>query len=150
MTHEETMVRTAYAKFAYAVQQGTIGRLAIEADSRGVPNHEPWFTSDQRLTAAQVDFTLSDFVVGDVQEIVNRKATDLISPADGKMLEPTSRNVSYSDQGLAPAGSRSSFAGSQLEPFRQQHRRLPSPNCTSCNGTSSGRRRCCSVTLPIL
>jgi hypothetical protein len=101
MTHEETMVRTAYAKFAYAVQQGAIGRLAIEADNRGVTDREPPLTSGQRLASAQVDFTLSDFVVGDVRDITNRKAIDLISPADGEMLEPTSRNVSYSDRGLA-------------------------------------------------
>jgi hypothetical protein len=101
MTHEETMVRTAYAKFAYAVQQEAIGRLAVENDHRNLSNFKPSLTADQRLAAAQVDFALSDFVIGDVRDIINRKAIDLISPADGEMLEPTSRDVSYSDQGLA-------------------------------------------------
>jgi len=102
MTHEETVVRTAYAKFAYAVQQGAIGRLAIEADNRGVPNREPSLTSDQRLAAAQVDFTLSDFATGDVRDIVNRKAIDLISPAHGEMLDTSGETgAKYSDQGLA-------------------------------------------------
>jgi hypothetical protein len=102
MTHEETMVRTAYAKFAYSVQQGVIGRLAVEADNRGVPKREPSLTSDQRLAAAQVDFTLSDFVIGDVRDIVNRKAVDLISPASGEMLDTSGESgANYSDQGLA-------------------------------------------------
>ncbi len=61
MTHEETMVRTAYAKFTYAVQQQAIGRLAVEADNRGVPNQEPSLTSAQRLAAAQSRFHVRRF-----------------------------------------------------------------------------------------
>ena len=33
MSHEETMVRTAYAKFAYAVQLGAISHLAMDAET---------------------------------------------------------------------------------------------------------------------
>ncbi len=100
MTHEETMVRTAYAKFAYAVQQGALGRLAVEA-ANFVPNREPSLTSDQRLAAAQVDFVLSDFAIGDVRDIVNRKAVDLITSADGEMLDTSGESgATYTDEGL--------------------------------------------------
>jgi hypothetical protein len=103
MTHEETVVRTFYAKFAYAVQQGAIGRLALEENPGGgrpVPKEKAGMTSDQRLAAAQVSFILTDFVIGDVREILNKKAIDLISPAVGETLRTSGINESYSDMGL--------------------------------------------------
>jgi hypothetical protein len=54
MTHEETIVRTAYTKFAYASEQGAIGELALEASGNPVPREYSEFTSDQRLSAARV------------------------------------------------------------------------------------------------
>jgi len=88
MTHEETVVRTAYAKYAYLSEQRVVGDLAIESGSAKVPVARDGIglTPDQRLAAAQISFTLSDFVVGDVREILDRKALDLISPPVGEML----------------------------------------------------------------
>ena len=82
MTHEETRVRTAYAKFAYAVEQGTIGAMAMEANNPlGMPIREEYagMTREQRMAAAEVGFTLSDFVIGDARDIVHRKMVDLIT-----------------------------------------------------------------------
>jgi hypothetical protein len=101
MTHEETMVRTAYAKFAYAVQQGAIGELAGEANGWQVPEQYAGLTGDQRLAAAQVSFTLTDFVIGDVRDILNRKAFDLISPPVAETLTTSVETSNFSDNGLA-------------------------------------------------
>ena len=85
MSHEETAVRTAYAKFAYASEQYVMAQLAREAmspESRA----NTGMTNDQRLSAAQVTFTLSDFSFGNVREILNRKVIDFITPAKSEML----------------------------------------------------------------
>ena len=58
---KKPMVRTAYAKFAYAVQQGAIGKLALERNPGGgrpVPEEYAGKTGDQRLADAQVNFNL--------------------------------------------------------------------------------------------
>jgi hypothetical protein len=103
MTHEETMVRTAYAKFAYLSEQRVIGDLAIGSSNPKVPVSKDGIglTAEQRLAAAQVSFTLSSFVVGDVRDILDRKAVDLISPAVGEMLTTNGEDgFSYSEAGL--------------------------------------------------
>jgi len=99
MTHEETVVRTAYAKFAYASEQNTLGELALEADGRR-PVSSAALTAEQRLSAAQVNFTLSNFKVGDISEILNRKAAELITPAQGEMLKTNGRDSNYADLGV--------------------------------------------------
>jgi hypothetical protein len=86
MTHEEAMVRTAYAKFAYASEQEVIGHLALEADGAPLPKEYSGLTSDQRLADAQVTFALSDFEIGNLSDIINRKAITLIAPPIGEML----------------------------------------------------------------
>jgi hypothetical protein len=101
MSHEETVVRTAYAKFAYAVQQVPISELASEANSAPVkPDNLTNLTADQRLAAAQVNFLLQDFVVGDLRDILNRKVTDLISYPVGETLTTGSRVYNYDENGL--------------------------------------------------
>jgi len=107
MSHEETIVRTAYAKFAYAAQQGAIGQLASEAFSRetgGTPEmrkSDIGLTSEQRLAAAQVNFTLGDFVVGDVRDILDRKVNDLVPPeAVGEELRSGGVAQDFNDLGL--------------------------------------------------
>ncbi len=101
MTHEETMVRTAYAKFAYASEQYVMIQLATESLGPvvGQPPNKTGATNDQRLAAAQVRFTLSDFVVGNVQDIVNRNAVDFISPARGEMLLATTGVSNFAEGG---------------------------------------------------
>lgn len=100
MTHEETVVRTAYAKFAYAAQQQVIGDLAMESLGRPVRARYIGITNDDRLAAAQISFTLQDFVVGDVRTILQRKVTDFITPGDTEILETSESVNNYSDNGL--------------------------------------------------
>ncbi|MGB2606601.1 MAG: hypothetical protein WBC78_23560, partial [Candidatus Sulfotelmatobacter sp.] len=100
MTHEETVVRSAYAKFAYAAQQRAISDLADEADGAPVSKGHAGLTSDQRLADAQVNFTLQDFVVGDAHDILKQKAFDLISPAMGEVLSSSLYHSGFDDRGL--------------------------------------------------
>jgi hypothetical protein len=88
MTHEETVVRTAYAKLAYASEQWAMTQLVSESipDSVGVQPDNSGMTRDQRLYAARITFTLRDFVVGDVRNISNAKVSQFISPANGEVL----------------------------------------------------------------
>jgi len=94
------MVRSAYAKFAYAAQQRAISDLANEADGAPASKKYAGLTSDQRLADAQVNFTLQDFVVGDVRDILKRKAFDLISPAVGEELSSFLYEHNFDDHGL--------------------------------------------------
>ncbi len=103
MTHEETMVRTAYAKFAYAAEQDAIDQLAMEAVDPSLRNRPEYrgLTSDQRLAAAQVSFALGDFVIGNIGDILRRKAVDLITPASGEMLTATTPVSGYAEGGTS-------------------------------------------------
>lgn len=101
MTPEETLVRTAYAKFSYASEQEVIADMANEAFGvkPGSPEAHTSATYDQRLAAAQVTFKLGDFVVGNLSDIVNRKAIDLVSPPVGEMLTAATPVHSFSAEG---------------------------------------------------
>ncbi len=100
MTHEETIVRTAYAKLAYATEQDAVIRLAREAgEGRVVPKEYSKAASEQRIANAQIVFTLSDFVVGNISDIANRKVTDFVSPAIGEKLVAQTQTNSVSDGG---------------------------------------------------
>src|SRR5271166_3860620 len=81
MTHEEQTVRTAYAKFAYAAEQNEMTKLATESLGHvvGLSVKTDHRTSDERLAAARVSFILTDFVTGNVADIIDRKAVDFIS-----------------------------------------------------------------------
>jgi hypothetical protein len=97
MSHEETIVRTAYAKFAYASQQSVIGELALEANGKRIPQQYADMSKEERIAAAQITFTLSDFVVGDVRDVLKRKVTDFITPSDSEIIESSQRISSYTD-----------------------------------------------------
>jgi hypothetical protein len=98
MSHEETAVRTAYAKFAYASEQNVMAQLAMESMSPETRT-DTGMSNDQRLAAAQVSFTLSDFVVGNVQDIINRKAVDFITPANGETLVASPISSQFAEGG---------------------------------------------------
>jgi len=101
MTHEETVVRTAYAKFSYASELEAIGHLAIEADGGPVPKEFATLSNEQRLSDAQVIFKLSDFQVGNLSDILARKAVELIVPPIGEMLTAQTPGYGYgSDNGV--------------------------------------------------
>jgi hypothetical protein len=103
MTHEEIMVRTAYAKFAYATQQFGVGLLANDSVTNAPAPAGKFrnMTTEQRLAATQVTLTLQDFTVGDVHEILSRKAVDLITPAAGEELATGGINHTFTDNGLS-------------------------------------------------
>ncbi len=96
MTHEETVVRTAYARLAFAVEQGTMSELAMETLGIPVKGRLP---DEQRIAAAQLSFTLSDFKVGNESEILSRKAEDLITPAYEETIQVTGGHYSYIEDG---------------------------------------------------
>ena len=98
MSHEETMVRTAYAKLAYASEQNVMAQLAIESMSPETRT-DTGMSNAQRLTAAQVSFTLGDFSVGSVQEIIARKAVDFITPASGETLVASPMSSQFAEGG---------------------------------------------------
>jgi hypothetical protein len=123
MTHEETVVRTAYAKFAYASEQDTMDQLAMEVNNVALQHRKEYagLTGHQRLTAARVTFTLTDFVVGNIHDILSRKAIDFISPAQGEMLTATTPVSGYGEGGSRYRCTLSGQAGSPPGP------RLPKP-----------------------
>lgn len=87
MSHEETVVRTAYAKLSYVAQQGAIGQMAMESFP-GTPANPQYtdMTTAQRLADAQLKISLTDFVIGDIRDILNRKAVDFITQPVGEKL----------------------------------------------------------------
>jgi hypothetical protein len=100
MTHEEAIVRTAYAKFAYAEQQGVVGELGGEAMGRPVPENYVGMMSEQRIADAQITFTLSNFVIGDLHSILNRKDSELVTPANTEMLWANAQTNGFEDNGV--------------------------------------------------
>lgn len=101
MSHEETTVRTAYAKFAYAVEQGLVGHMALEAENPLMAKHDPdaGKSTEQRLAEGQVRFGLSDFSVGNFSDITDRKVLDLVSAPSGETLETSNNQYSYAASG---------------------------------------------------
>ncbi|MGB8579683.1 MAG: hypothetical protein WCD47_02580 [Candidatus Sulfotelmatobacter sp.] len=70
MTHEETIVRTAYAKLAYAADLNTVYRASR--------NHK--ITSEdmtKQIDAHGLHLTLSDFTVGNLSDIADKKYVDV-------------------------------------------------------------------------
>jgi len=101
MSHEETVVRMFYAKFAYAAEQEAVGQMAIEFGHRPLAGHEQYagLSSEQRMAAADVRFTLSNFVVGDIHEILNQKLLDVVSSPEEERLVAHLHTMNYSDFG---------------------------------------------------
>jgi hypothetical protein len=100
MSHEETVVRTAYAKFAYAAQQQVIGEFGREAATKLASRQYAQMTHEERFAAAKIDFTLADFVVGDARDILKRKVTDFITLGDTEIIAISERTSDFNDNGL--------------------------------------------------
>jgi hypothetical protein len=56
-------------------------------------------SSEQRIADARITFTLSDFKVGDANDIVNQKATDFVSLTVDKKLQVDRGQYSYIESG---------------------------------------------------
>jgi hypothetical protein len=87
MTHEHTTVRTAYAKLGFAIEQGAISQLAMEAIGVPAPESLASLPNDQRIAKSQISITLGDFVTGNAQDILTRKFVDLVNPAVQERLD---------------------------------------------------------------
>ena len=87
MTHEETVVRNAYAKLRFAAEQVPVTQLAMEATGLLTPNELAGVSKEQRIANAQITIRLTDFAVGNIAEILQSKVTDLITPAASQRLE---------------------------------------------------------------
>jgi len=102
MSHEETVVRTAYAKLAYASQLGTISELAQEAGGNGFPvsTQHIGMTTAQRFAESQINFTLDDFVVGNASDILNQRVITFVTPPTPEVLVAYRGSMSRSEAGL--------------------------------------------------
>jgi hypothetical protein len=98
MSHEETVVRTAYAKFAYACQQGTMIDISLEGMGIDGVTNTTGLTNDQRLANARVTFSLGNFETGDASKVLGEKTVDLIT-ASPEMLSATKKVTGYSEGG---------------------------------------------------
>ena len=79
-THEETIVRSAYARLSYSIDQLPVSRLAMEAGGVPVPREVASLSSNERIAAAHISISLRDFVVGNAKELLSRKVADTIQP----------------------------------------------------------------------
>ncbi len=100
MTHEETMVRTAYARLAYGVAQGAISNLTMEAMGHPVSKEDAVLTKAQRFAAAEMRFELSDFVLGNFKDIVDSRIGDLVTPALVGELDVNPNGYTFTADGV--------------------------------------------------
>jgi hypothetical protein len=102
MGHQETVVRSAYAKLAYAAKQRAVLVVAKDEllpvkdrklDAKGI---------DALLTASEVTFTLKDFVVGNVSDILDKKVMTLIGPPQDFVLRSFLQEWNFTESGGKP------------------------------------------------
>lgn len=98
-THEESVIRTAYARAAYSTQVGVVSEAALHSFT-GTPidNH----VLAEKLHKQEISYTLSNFAVGNVEDILDKKWGDLVTvpqPPD-KVLQFHHQTPTISDVGL--------------------------------------------------
>lgn len=86
MTHEESVVRNAYAKLRFAIEQVPVIQVAAEAIGIPVPKDADSLSSEQRIAKVTLNITLSDFVIGKAQDVLTRRVGELISSPLGEKL----------------------------------------------------------------
>ncbi len=99
MSHEESVVRAAYAKLSYLTQVTVIGNAAMK--SYKTTSALDSVKLNQQLSDVEVRFDLEDFKVGDVSEIANMKWGELISPPPqppGEILAIESGSQTFQDR----------------------------------------------------
>jgi hypothetical protein len=88
MTHEETVVRTTYAKLSYATKIGTIHRALTDetprhpAGTSSKPHPLTRIALDDRMAQDGVLFQLSNFSVGLISDL-KRNYSELVTKPDG-------------------------------------------------------------------
>jgi hypothetical protein len=103
--HQETIVRSAYAKMKYAAEQEPICVVANDGvmplKYRKLPQDAK--SIDAMLEAARVTITLKDFVIGNVSDILDKKiSTVLDTPPDGDVLRSAPNVWTFTEQGRKP------------------------------------------------
>jgi hypothetical protein len=100
--HQKTIVRSAYAKVAYATKQravlvaakdGLLPEKARTLNAKGI---------DALLAASEVTFTLKDFVVGNVSDILDKKVMTLIGPPQAFVLRSFLQEWNFTESGGKP------------------------------------------------
>lgn len=97
MTHEETVVRSAYAKLGFAIEQVAVSQLAMEAVGVPTPKELASVSKESRLANSQINFDLADFEVGNAQDILTRQVVDFINPPQQEQLNIQLGRHSYHD-----------------------------------------------------
>src|ERR1700731_2670780 len=105
MSHEETVVRTTYARLSYAVQVNEVHKaIADFAKDKALDN----IMLGQRLKAAELTFILSDFKIGNVTDpdISKTKYADLVTKPSGDSLDITHGTTSFTTDSPADGSAR--------------------------------------------
>jgi hypothetical protein len=82
MTHEENIVRSAYAKLAYAARIGAMRDLIDEV--MGKPASEDSVAFARRMEDIEIGFELSSLRVGDFADIADVMYADLVTKPNGE------------------------------------------------------------------
>jgi hypothetical protein len=97
ISHEETVVRTTYAKMAYAVQLKTIANLAMQAYQGKAVDRA---SAASAIDADTIKFDIRDVTVGNLADISSAKPTDFLSfPGDQSALRFASGGLNVDDMG---------------------------------------------------
>jgi hypothetical protein len=117
MSHEETVVRTTYARLSFAVQINELHKAVSEAQkhSRDVDSTD----LNARLRNAQLVFELTDFKVGNVtdQDIGGTRYEDLVTKPSGDSLDIGTGYWTYGTD--EPRQTKSAIASVQWQPAQQ-------------------------------
>ncbi|HZD47953.1 MAG TPA: hypothetical protein VE178_04340 [Silvibacterium sp.] len=99
MSHEEELVRNAYAKFTFLCALDTVANVA-EKQEIGKSSPDPNYLND-RLDATVPVFTLTNFEAGPLADIASRPWKDFVTPQGSAagVLGSTSSNRYYSENG---------------------------------------------------
>lgn len=98
MSHEEEVVRNAYAKLGFLCAVSPLTDAAL-AQSRGT--QADLEDIDKKIAAAMPVFRLSDFQVGSIADIARRPWGDFVSapPEGAQVLQASGASYYYSDSG---------------------------------------------------
>lgn len=97
MSREEQIVRMAYAKLAFAAQVTEVHKMIDEHPFKPEEIDRNEFT--RRLHDAEVTFSISNMKVGNIEEILNTKYSELATKPSGDVLSSTHGIYIYTREG---------------------------------------------------
>ncbi len=110
MSHEEIVVRTAYARLAYASQLDAIYHLSTQAWRLQNPTLDQ-ADMDKDLDDARVTVHLGNFVVGKTAEIAQTPIAEIVSPEPASILKAIFSGHSVQDEHMK---TPSQFSSAEL------------------------------------